>query len=440
MKYKSLRSILSLLLIAALALQLAGCAGGPAAPAEPGDEPGSTAALPDPGSSVPVNLLSGVTPNREEPGSVSPEAAAAAADFALRLFRAGNEPERNTLISPLSVLWALAMTANGAEGGTRTQMESTLGLRTDLWNEYFLAYLAALSAADSPLKAANSIWFTADPRFTVNQAFLQTDADFYGADLYQAPFDDATLDAINEWVREKTDGMIPRILDQIPQAAVMYLVNALAFDAEWEVPYQRQDVSAGNFFPANGEKRLVDFLSGTEHLYLEDELATGFIKPYAGGKYAFAALLPREGVSLEDYVNSLDGAAVQKLLSGAEEVTVYTALPKFETQYDTELSNVLKSMGMELPFDEARADFSGLGTSTAGNIYVSRVIHKTFLSVSEEGTRAAAATVVEMADGCALIEDYKTVTLDRPFLYMLIDTETQLPFFLGTMLDPAGEA
>ena len=230
--------------------------------------------------------------------------------------------------------------------------------------------------------------------------------------------------------------MIPAILDRIPKEAVMYLVNALAFDAKWAEPYESPQVSGGNFFLENGETRLVDYMHAKEREYLENELAVGFVKPYAGGKYAFAALLPKEGVSLDALVESLDGAALQRLLRGRSSETVFTSLPKFETDYATELSAVLQEMGMVLPFDEYRADFTDLGTSEAGNIFISRVIHKTYISVAEEGTRAGAATVVEMTEGEAFVEDPKQVYLDHPFVYLLIDTETCLPLFLGVLRDP----
>lgn len=430
--------LLCLLLACLLTLQLAGCAAGN--PAGPGTDPGGTADDPQhtgrtPVPAQPVNLMAGLTPDPAAPASMTAEASCAAADFALRLFRAGYNPEQNTLISPLSVLCALAMTANGAKGETLAQMESTLGLPRDLWNAYFRAYMDSLSGDDT-LKLANSVWFTADPRFTVNRDFLQTNADYYGADAYQAPFDDSTLEAINAWVNDKTDGMIPQILDSIPQAAVMYLINALAFDAKWASPYTKYAVQQGTFTCADGSKRQVDFMYAEESDYLESDTATGFLKPYAGGKYAFAALLPKAGVSLEDCLASLDGASLQALLSAPQSIPTYTALPKFEAEYGVELSEILKRMGMELPFHDTQADLSGLGTSSAGNLFVSRVLHKTFISVDEAGTRAGAATAVEVCDEAAAMET-RQVYLDRPFIYMLIDTETNLPFFIGTMLDPA---
>ena len=217
----------------------------------------------------------------------------------------------------------------------------------------------------------------------------------------------------------------------------MYLVNALAFDAKWENPYLDTSVQSGNFLPENGEKVLVDFMHSEEHLYLEDDKAVGFLKPYEGGKYAFMALLPKEGVSLADYTDSLDGAAFRALLAGRSQETVFAALPKFETGWSGELSQLLGQLGMDLAFDLEAADFSGLGSAAGSNIGISRVLHKTFISVAEEGTRAAAATAVEMETAGVMVEAPKYVTLDRPFLYALVDLESGIPLFLGTMMNPA---
>ena len=138
-------------------------------------------------------------------------------------------------------------------------------------------------------------------------------------------------------------------------------------------------------------------------------------------------------------MSSLSGEALHQLLADPEIVPVDTAMPKFETRFSTELSQVLTDMGMPLAFDGDRADFTALGRADE-NIYISRVLHKTFISVAEQGTRAGAATVVEMAKNTAFMppEEIKTVFLDRPFVYMLVDCDTQTPFFLGTMMDVNG--
>ena len=368
--------------------------------------------------------------------------AAAATDFGVWLFQTSMEEGKNTLISPLSVLYALAMTANGADGETLAQMQQVLGMDSDDLNCYMLAYMNLLPEAEEyKMSLANSIWFKDDPNFTVNESFLQTNADYYGSSIYKAAFDEGTRNDINNWVKEHTDEMIPEILDEIPDEAIMYLVNALAFEAQWDDVYDEFQVRDGIFTKEDGTKQDVEMMHADEYKYLSDDLATGFIKYYEGRKYAFAALLPNEGVTVQQYVDSLTGSHLQKMLADPEEIQVFTCIPKFESEYDIEMSEVLQEMGMTDAFDWRIADFSKLGTYNVDgmNICINRVLHKTFISVAEQGTKAGAATAVEMvAEGAAEIQEYREVILDRPFVYILIDCETNLPFFIGTMMDVNG--
>ena len=369
--------------------------------------------------------------------------AAAAADFGVRLFKTSMEEGKNTLISPLSVLYALAMTTNGADGETLAQMEQVLGMDVDNLNSYMLAYLDLLpETKDYKMSLANSIWFKDDPNFAVEQSFLQTNADYYGAGAYKAAFDEGTRNDINNWVKEHTDGMIPEIIDEIPDEAIMYLVNALAFDAKWADEYEEHQIREGSFTMEDGTRQDVDMMHSEEYTYLEDDLATGFIKYYKDRKYAFVAMLPNEGVTVSQYVDSLTGEHLRELLNNPQDLTVFASIPKFETEYDIEMSEVLQEMGMTDAFDWHVADFSRLGTYNVDgmNICINRVLHKTFISVSEQGTRAGAATAVEMvAEGAMEIVEFKEVVLDRPFVYMLIDCETNLPFFIGTMMNVNGD-
>ncbi len=383
-----------------------------------------------------TNLMDGITPNKVDALNSYADKNKAASDFALRLFKATEVKGKNTLISPLSVLCALAMTANGAEGETLEQMESTLGMSRNDINLYIYSYIKSLENGDKyKLSTANSVWFIDDEKFTVNKSFLQTNADYYGANVYKTPFDEQTLKDINNWVKENTDEMIPEILDTIPEGAVMYLVNALAFEAEWEEPYKKADVSEGTFTKEDGTKQTAKFMYGIDGTYLEDEKATGFIKRYSGGKYAFVALLPNEGISVSEYVSSLDGEGLCSLFENAERTTVKTAIPKFENEYSVEISEELKKMGMPKAFCD-EAEFNGLGTYEGGGLFISRVLHKTYISVAEKGTKAGAATAVEVnTEGEIDVIDSKTVYLDRPFVYMLIDCKNNVPFFIGTLND-----
>lgn len=385
------------------------------------------------GASSATNLMEEV-PARVICLAEQPDCAAEATDFALRLFRASLAEEGNTLVSPLSVLAALGMTANGADGETLEQMESLFGMNTQEVNAFLYSFLDGQGDA---LKLANSIWLTDDSRFQVSQSFLETNADFYQADIFTAPMDSTTLDAINRWVAEKTNGMIPRVLEEIPESAIAYLVNALAFDARWPEPYRESAVHESVFTTEDGTEQTVELMYSTENSYLEDDLAEGFLKYYDGRKYAFAALLPKEGVSVSEYVQSLTGDHLQNLLAQPQDVTVHAAIPKFETEYSTDLSGVLAELGMVDAFDPIYANLTGIGTLEGDNLYISRVLHKTAITMAEQGTKAGAATVVEIAEGAAYMEDVKTVTLNRPFVYLLIDCEENIPFFLGTLMDTA---
>lgn len=370
---------------------------------------------------------------------------AAVTDFAVRLFKNSIDDGKNTLVSPLSVLVALSMTANGADNNTLSQMEAVLGMPIEQLNSWISTYTSNLPQGENyKLNLANSIWLNDTESFTVDADFLRINADYYGAGRFKSPasifkasFDNSTLKNINKWVEDNTDGMIKDVLDQISPEAIMYLVNALAFDAEWSDVYSEFQIRDGKFFTEDGVARDVELMYSSEDLYLEDEKAKGFIKYYKGGKYAFVALLPNADVTVSEYVASLDGERLNEMLSNPMNNVVRTAIPRFETKYKVEMSDTLKKMGMTDAFDHTVSDFSKMGESTDGNICISRVIHQTYINVDAKGTKAGAATVVEMAPTSSAIdyEPPKEVYLDRPFVYMIIDCETDIPFFIGTVTD-----
>ena len=382
------------------------------------------------------NLMKDVTPRRVDALYDIRSESAVITDFAIRLFQASEENGKNTLISPLSVLAALAMTLNGADGQTRAQIEAVLGMSAEELNLYFYSYMDRISmAVASELKLANSIWVTDAEDFTVEENFLQINADYFDADIYEAPFDQTTLRDINNWVKRETDGMIAKLLDNISNDAVMYLINALAFEGEWLEPYKKPQVIDGEFTKENGENQNVTYMYSEEGIYLEDEMTKGFVKYYKGAKFAFVALLPNEGISVSEYVASLTGSKVSSLLASGEYECVHASIPKFSTEYEMSMLNVLGDMGITDAFDSALANFSRLGHSASGNLVISEIYHKTSITVDEAGTKASAATSVEVnSRGMEPLEP-KEVYLDRPFVYMLIDLRNNLPFFIGTVME-----
>ena len=360
-------------------------------------------------------------------------AADAVTGFAVELLRQ-TDSGGSTLLSPVSVVYALAMTANGAAGETLTQMESVLGLPLEELNACLRAYADQLPAEDGGrCSLANSIWLRdqAD-RLTVEQSFLDAAAAYYDASVFRAPFDESTLRDINAWVSDHTGGLIPSIMEEIPESAVIYLINALAFEGEWEDIYREDQVHDGTFTTEDGREQPAELMYGAETAYLEDDLAAGFLKYYQGQNYAFAALLPNEGVSLDDYLSSLTGERLRDLLTHPQDTVVQTAIPKFTAETTVELNDALSALGMADAFDASRADFSAMGASTDGPLYISRVLHKTHLTLDERGTRAGAATAVQMDGSTA---DPLSVYLTRPFLYVLMDCEAGLPLFIGTVRD-----
>ena len=382
-------------------------------------------------------LTASVTAQELDTAEPTAEQSAAIMEFGLSLLREGFS-DGNSLISPVSLLLALGMTANGAEGQTRAQMEAVLGMDADALSACMHGYLASLPAQNSStsmgkLNAANSIWVREG--VSVREPFLQAAVDAYDAQVYSAPFDRSTVGAVNAWVSRHTDGMIDRILSDLPDNSAMLLLNAVAFEAEWQNIYQVASVRDRTFTCEDGAERTVSMMYSEESRYLESPLASGFLRPYLGGRYVFAALLPDEGVTVSELLSSLDGQALCDLLSAPEDAEVDAGLPKFSYETAMDAKAPLAALGMTDAFSANDADFSGI--SRAGDLFISRVLHKAYIAVNEKGTRAGAATAVDMGDlGTPLPEEHKTVILDRPFVYLILDTKYTTPVFLGVLMDP----
>ncbi|MDE5738296.1 MAG: serpin family protein, partial [Oscillospiraceae bacterium] len=352
--------------------------------------------------------------------------------FALELFQnevKTSENNENVMVSGYSVVQAFGMLANGADSDTKTQIEQTIGsMPIEDLNQYLYTQRTTQPNDEKcKLSTANSIWVRDDAeRFQPKEEFLQTNANYYNASVFKAPFDDSTVNDINSWVKKNTDDMIPELLGEIPDDAVMYLINAVAFDGKWKESYADSAVRNAIFTTADGSKQTAEMMYSEEYHYLEDENTTGFCKYYDGNRYAFVALLPNEDISINNYIADLTPESFQNLISNTESTSVQVGLPKFSFDYGTELNDTLFTMGIHDAFNNA--NFSKIADKS---LSVSKVRHKTFIDVSETGTRAAAVTSIEMNDGCALIE--KSVILDRPFVYAIVDTDTNLPMFMGVL-------
>ena len=351
-------------------------------------------------------------------------------DFSMDLFRKIAQKERckNTLIAPISVSMALAMAANGAEDETLQEMQQVLGGHSiETLNAYNMNWRVGLSGnPKSKLQMANSIWIRDMQGFEAKDAFLAANAKVYNAQVFKAPFDESGTTAINRWVKEKTDGMIPQMINEIDPNTMMILINALALDAPWVDPYTDYQVRDGVFHSADGKEQKAKMMGSTEYSYLEGDGVIGFTRKYEGGQFAFGALLPTEQ-SLEDYVSSLDGETLLNILKNKQTTMVRAQLPKFSSQFDISMNDALEAMGMPSAF------LGGFGKMSNEDLFISEILHKATIDVNEDGTRASAATVISMAKSAAPTEEPKVVTLNRPFLYFIYDCETNLPIFIGTL-------
>lgn len=344
----------------------------------------------------------------------------------------------NVMISPESVTFALSMLANGAGGDTLAEIESVLGgMPVDKQNECLSALLnRAESSDDVDFHIANSFWCDNNMISGIKQDFIGALKKFYSAEVFSEPVSTdpaATCDKMNGWVNKNTKGMIPRIIDQVTQNDRMFLINAMAFEGKWEEGYEDKKINRdGEFTAFDGTVENCVMLSGKEDTYIECEGARGFVKNYKGGEYAFVGLLPDEDMGAAGLVSSIDGEKLAQLWESRDtSEKVYVTMPEFSNDFDIELTQILCDMGMKKAFDFEECDLSGLFEGSA-ELAVSRVVHKTHIEVDRKGTKAAAATSVSIqTNGIDAVQ--REVVLDRPFVYMIVDTENGAPIFIGVV-------
>jgi serine protease inhibitor len=392
------------------------------------------------------DLMKGITPKNVETQALSEDFINSSADFSFDLFKNCVKKGENTLISPTSVFLALGLTANGANGETKKEFEKLLGrygLDINELNTNYLSYIKELTSPrkfyKSTLKIADSIWYNNE--FTPNKPFLQTNADFFSAGAFKADFNkSSTVNDINNWVKEHTNKLIDKVIDKIDPQSVMYIINTLYFNDAWGSPFFTKDNVTQDFNLQSGEPVKSVFMSksffgGGVVKYIEGNDAKGVVLSYEDSRYLFVAIMPNNGITLADYINKFNKDAFNDMIKNANyDIIVNLKMPKFKSGYTIELKDVLIKMGLKDAFDMQKSDFSNMGN---GNIFIAQVLHKTFIKVNEMGTEAGAVTMVNpMTGGDYMPSNKVDITLDRPFLYAIIDNKTNLPLFIGTMENP----
>ena len=390
-----------------------------------------------------ANLLSDFSRSATKEVTVSKELVKALNDFTFTMNKLITEKDgKNTVVSPLSAFICLSMLANGTKGEARSQMEKALGMKIEDLNENLYAFVNGLySSENCKMSIADSFWFRdAEGALKVKDEYLQIIADWYNAEIFKAPFDSTTLSDINNWCSNKTDGLIKKILDSIPDNAMIYLINAVLFDAKWEEEYKDSDVIKNfEFNNYDGSTKFVTMLRSTGRVYLTGSDCIGTRKDYDGGKYSLVTLLPSKGVDIYNFISSLDADKWSSIWSSNSKNYGYEVnlmMPEFKTETEMGLNEVLQTMGMVDIFTP-KADFSGMADCAIGDLAVSNVKQKAYIEVTKEGTKAAAVTVVEMFATSVGPDDTKTVSivLDRPYVYAIVDNSTGCPIFIGANIN-----
>lgn len=341
---------------------------------------------------------------------------------------------KNVLISPESVMFALGMTANGANGDTLTQMEDVLGgEKIDTLNDDLLCLMhKANDDEDGQLRLANSIW-TNTNLLTLKQDYADKLRQYYAADSFNVVFGEHTHEDMNAWISNNTKGMIQDMLDKVGPDDAAYLINTAVFDAEWGKKYEDDDIRENStFYAFGGEMQDCTLLYSEENIYLKDDDTEGFVKPYKDGKYGFMALLPNDvDKDLADYVSGLDAEKLNELWNSRQSTEVDAYIPEFSFDYDLCMNQPLMDMGMTNAFENA--DFSNMAENSSG-LRIDKVLHSTHIELDRKGTKAAAATAVVMTKGAvAEVTNVPVVRLDRPFVYAIVDMDNGMPVFIGAV-------
>jgi len=363
-------------------------------------------------------------------------------DFGISLFKevvASDNEAGNIFISPTSVALALAMTYNGANGDTKVAMENTLkknGFTLDEINQSYKSLIGALISVDPKvlLEIANSIWYRQG--FFVLPDFITVNSIYYNAEVNSIDFNDPSAkDVINGWVKENTHGKIAEIIDQIPQEAVMYLINAIYFKGIWYSEFDKEKTTDGPFTTGEELKVMVPMMQQQDTFRYAhyDKLACVEL-PYGQGNYTMIILLPDMGIDLQEIITSLTPESWNSMINSLSNQDVVIHLPKFKFEYKNTLNDELTSMGMGIAFSDA-ADFSRI--SETGWLKISKVLHKTFIEVNEEGTEAAAVTAVEIGYTSIGGETSPVFfAVDRPFIFAIREKDTGSIVFIGSVKDP----
>ncbi|WP_372752881.1 serpin family protein [Mariniflexile sp.] len=357
--------------------------------------------------------------------------------FAFSLFEeiAQSETEANFMISPVSASLALGMVYNGAAGDTQQAFSNVFNYgditleQTNLVNQNIINHLTR-NASGTTFEIANSLWV--NNSFPVNENFLEANRSYYTAEVQNKDFRDPnTLKTINNWVSNKTNGKISNILDGIAPNAVLYAINALYFKSDWKYRFDVKDTKKRSFQLNNGTVKQVDMMSMSEDLnYFSNSIFSSVELPYANNEYTMILMLPNVENTVDDILAIMNNENWMSWQSSYSEHNLRITMPKFTFSYKKEFNEALVNLGLGIAFSD-NANFSGISDISTK---ISFVLQKTFIDVNEEGTEAAAVTVVGVET--TSVNSPKHFLLDRPFIFAIKEKETGSICFIGKVGNP----
>jgi serpin B len=363
-------------------------------------------------------------------------------EFAGRLLALLGRRQSTVALSPASISEAMSMVFAGARGTTATQLADALDFRLPPARLAAAAgaleqSLAKVNGQATTLHVANALYGQRGEQF--RQAFLGLLARDYGAGLRTVDFEhqaDAALSAINAWVSEGTGGKIPHLLDagDVNPMTKLVLVNAVYLDAKWLEPFTAQETAVAPFYAPGATLHVPTMHQTGSFRYLQAGGYQALELPYRGGRLAFDILLPNLG-QLPSLLSRLAAAGPLQLLDRLRPTQVELALPKFQLDTRFELAGALGQLGMPLAFQPGGADLSGIA-GQPGDLYINAVVHEAYLRVDETGTQAAAATGIGVAGTAMPVPPRVRFLVDRPFVFVLRDTETGSILFTGLVSRP----
>lgn len=360
--------------------------------------------------------------------------------FAFDIFSKLNEEDadKNIFVSPLSISTSLSMALQGAETSTKAGMMQALrynGTDLDYYNKCYKSLLSYLVKPDKKvdLDIGNSIWIREGKKS--KKDFININKNIFNAYVEEIDFSQANAaDKINKWIEKSTKNKIPAMIESpIPDDVFMYLVNCIYFNGEWTEKFDKDKTSSEQFYSGNGQVKEVMMMRRRDKMdYGEKENEFKVVRlPYGKGKTAMYCVLPDEKISINDFIKSLNAEKwdeIQGSIHEDREVLLY--IPRFKIEYGVkELKNVLVSMGMEEAFS-LKAKFNGISDS---EIYISDVLHKAVIEVSEEGSKAFAVNIVVNRKKSA--PEFALFAADRPFLFFITEETTGTILFMGKMYD-----